>query len=137
MSSQIIGGTPPSLAAKYQLVIMYINAGSATVATLAASLLTIYTLIDSEYKIRAELLSPRDQVNRVESFKKTVRYISSYMMHWRGAVQERRSPFPSYVNEPLPESQSMSALADVPPKGKDADPRYGATSTNQKGNEDM
>lgn len=133
---QIIGGTPPSLAAKYQLVIMYIGAGTATIATLVASLLTIYVLIDSQYRIRAEKLYPRNEVNRIESLLKTFRFMTSHWTQWRTRVQQQQSPFPTYVNEPSPDAQSTQPLTASPSKFEESATGYGAPSASYQHTED-
>lgn len=81
---------------------MYVGAGTATIATLSASMLTINALIDSNHRIRPELLIPRDSVNRFESILISLQYVASLLYRWRRGTIERDSPFPTHVNEPLP-----------------------------------
>lgn len=56
---QIIGGTSPGLAARYQLVIMYVIAGSACASVVSSTLLTVLCLTDQEHRVRSERLVQR------------------------------------------------------------------------------
>lgn len=89
---QIIGGTPPSLAAKYQIIIIYAATGAATVSTLTGTLLTVMALVDDQYRIRSEKLVPRNSVNRFEAAANAFRYILS-SFSWRSRVAQSLSPF--------------------------------------------
>jgi putative ABC transport system permease protein len=56
MSGQIIAGADPIEAAKYQVMIMFVLAGAAAVATVAAGLGSIAILTDSRHRLRVERL---------------------------------------------------------------------------------
>ena len=99
---QIIGGTPPSLAAKYQLVIMIVAAGAATITTLLASSLALYALIDSQHRIRSEKLVPRATVSRIDAIRASARLLVTKFGYRREQSIELRSPFPAHVSEPIP-----------------------------------
>lgn len=105
---------------------MYISSATATVSTVIASVLTVYALIDSQHRVRAERLYPREKITRFASIITTIRYLSSSLVNWRSNIRQRTSPFPDYVHEPIPVTPSDTSV----PLAKDVDgpPDYGATS---------
>lgn len=116
-SRQIIGGTPPSLAAKYQIIIIYAASGAATVSTLTSTLLTVMALVDEQYRIRSEKLAPRNSVNRLEAAANAFRYILS-CFSWRSRVAQSLTPF---LNQ-----HPNSVEADSPRQGQTERTRYGS-----------
>ncbi|CAN8074750.1 unnamed protein product [Agarophyton chilense] len=99
MTGQIIGGTPPSTAAKYQLVII-------------------------ENRIRTEKLSHRDSASRIGSMLSSGRYIARTFWNWRSQSLQMGSPFPSHVQESSPSSYS-----EAPPKTEGDEANYGSIKT--------
>lgn len=106
---------------------MFISSATATVSTLIAAVFTVYALIDSQHRVRAERLYPREKVSRFGSILSTVRYLSSSLISWRSTVRQRTSPFPDYVREPIPTNSPDAAT----PLTKDThgSPNYGVIST--------
>lgn len=106
---------------------MYVSSGTATVATLTASILTVYALIDAQHRVRAEKLYPRDKVNRLESIVTTARYLTSSIIGWRRSTQNQSLPVQDPVHGSIP---SNSPGNEIPlAKNGDSHPEYGATST--------
>lgn len=56
MTGQILGGTPPELAARYQVMIMFLIAGSTGIGTATAVLATLRLAFDDQHRLRADFL---------------------------------------------------------------------------------
>jgi putative ABC transport system permease protein len=54
MTGQLLGGTPPVQAARYQFLILALIAGAVAVGTLVAVLLTVRVGLDAEHRLRVE-----------------------------------------------------------------------------------
>ena len=59
MTGQILGGTEPSLAARYQAVIMFLVCASTSTGAGAACVLAIRTATDAEHRLHADRLVRR------------------------------------------------------------------------------
>jgi hypothetical protein len=59
MTGQILGGTEPSLAARYQAVIMFLVCASTSTGAGAACFLAIRSATDSEHRLHSDRLSRR------------------------------------------------------------------------------
>ena len=59
MTGQILGGTPPELAALYQIAIAYLIAATATVSTLVALTLAVLAATDRSHCLLSSRLRPR------------------------------------------------------------------------------
>ena len=57
MTGQILGGTDPVLAARYQIVILFLIAGATALGTAAVVLLALRALFDAEGRLRRERLA--------------------------------------------------------------------------------
>ena len=53
MTGQILGGTAPALAARYQILVMYLIASSAATAVSCAAVLAVHACTDSEHRLMA------------------------------------------------------------------------------------
>ncbi len=61
MTGQLLGGTAPALAARYQIMIMFLIAGSTAIGVTGAVLLAARRLFDSEARLRIERLAERQE----------------------------------------------------------------------------
>ncbi len=59
MTGQLLGGTPPDMAARYQILIIFLIAASTAAGGTLAILLTLRRLFDSEHRLRHDLLVRR------------------------------------------------------------------------------
>ncbi len=59
MTGQILGGTPPELAARYQIVIIFLIAAETGLGVVGAVLLAIRALFDEAHRLRPDRLSRR------------------------------------------------------------------------------
>ena len=57
MTGQILGGTPPDLAARYQILIMFVIASATAIGVTGGVLLSVRALFDSEARLRLERLT--------------------------------------------------------------------------------
>lgn len=65
MTGQIISGTPPALAARYQLVIMYSVVGSTCTSVMGSILGTIWCVTDNHHRVRVERLVERAKAKKI------------------------------------------------------------------------
>ena len=56
MTGQILGGTSPELAARYQMLVMFLIAGATAAGTTGVVLLAVRALFDQEGRLRSERL---------------------------------------------------------------------------------
>eukprot|EP01025_Chloroclados_australasicus_P049207 TRINITY_DN5594_c0_g1_i9.p1 TRINITY_DN5594_c0_g1~~TRINITY_DN5594_c0_g1_i9.p1 ORF type:complete len:318 (+),score=42.65 TRINITY_DN5594_c0_g1_i9:356-1309(+) len=68
MTGQILGGSSPFLAAKYQIVIMFLIATSYSTSTLMVSLFAMYHTIDSNHMLRLDLLKKRQETGSISAW---------------------------------------------------------------------
>jgi putative ABC transport system permease protein len=54
MTGQILGGTSPEIAARYQIIILFMIAATVAGGTVAASVITVRRLFDDEHRLRVE-----------------------------------------------------------------------------------
>ena len=59
MTGQILSGTDPALAARYQILIMFLIAGATALGTTLAVLLSVRALFDRQHRLRLERLARR------------------------------------------------------------------------------
>ncbi len=59
MTGQILGGVDPSLAARYQIMIMFLIAGATALGAVGAILASLASLFDAEHRLRLERLVRR------------------------------------------------------------------------------
>jgi putative ABC transport system permease protein len=59
MTGQLLGGTPPALAARYQILIMFLVAAATALGAGLAVLLSLHRLFDAEHRLRADRLLHR------------------------------------------------------------------------------
>ncbi|MEO1171347.1 MAG: iron export ABC transporter permease subunit FetB [Myxococcota bacterium] len=59
MTGQLLGGVPPHIAARYQILILFLIASTIAVCTSAAVLLGLRRVIDEEHRLRPERLRRR------------------------------------------------------------------------------
>ena len=59
MTGQILSGTDPALAARYQILIMFLIAGATALGTTLAVLLSVRALFDRQHRLRLERLTRR------------------------------------------------------------------------------
>ncbi|CAL8462573.1 g2106 [Coccomyxa elongata] len=59
MSGQLLGGIPPIQVARYQIVVMFLAAAAAGLASVATVLLAVNAVVDQQHRIRGERLRPR------------------------------------------------------------------------------
>lgn len=59
MTGQILAGTDPVLASRYQIVILFLIAASVALASVIAVLSVLWTVFDSEHRLRSERISSR------------------------------------------------------------------------------
>ncbi len=57
MTGQLLGGTPPALAARYQIIIMFLIASATAIGTTYIVLLAVRRLFDSRHRLRIERIS--------------------------------------------------------------------------------
>lgn len=60
MTGQILGGTPPVQAARYQLMILFLIAGAVAIGTLVAVFLALRVVVDDAGRLRPERIQARD-----------------------------------------------------------------------------
>ena len=60
MTGQILGGTPPEQAARYQVLIIFMIAAATALGAGGAVLLSLRALFDDEHRLRAERLVARE-----------------------------------------------------------------------------
>ena len=54
MTGQILGGAPPEVAARYQILIMFLIAGAVGIGTVVAVLLTVRAVFDELDRLRVD-----------------------------------------------------------------------------------
>ncbi len=54
MTGQILGGTSPEIAARYQILILFMIAATVAVGTVAASVISVRRIFDDEHRLRIE-----------------------------------------------------------------------------------
>ena len=54
MTGQLLGGTPPDVAARYQILILFMITSTVAVGTVAAAIITVRRLFDEEHRLRIE-----------------------------------------------------------------------------------
>jgi len=62
MTGQILGGTDPSQAARYQMIMMFLIASSTALATIVVTVLTLNIIVDKEHRIRPDRIDTRDVI---------------------------------------------------------------------------
>ena len=60
MTGQLMGGTPPTLAARYQIMVMFLIAGATALGAGFSVLLCLHRLFDAEHRLRVERMSKRE-----------------------------------------------------------------------------
>jgi putative ABC transport system permease protein len=60
MTGQILSGTDPALAARYQILIMFLIAAATTLGTTLSVLLGVRAMFDDQHRLRSERLTRRD-----------------------------------------------------------------------------
>eukprot|EP00238_Polyblepharides_amylifera_P006688 CAMPEP_0196592054 /NCGR_PEP_ID=MMETSP1081-20130531/71712_1 /TAXON_ID=36882 /ORGANISM="Pyramimonas amylifera, Strain CCMP720" /LENGTH=320 /DNA_ID=CAMNT_0041915625 /DNA_START=55 /DNA_END=1017 /DNA_ORIENTATION=- len=61
MTGQILGGSSPELAARYQCIIIFVIGAATAVGTVSASVMGVLSVVDSEHRVRPERLVKRDK----------------------------------------------------------------------------
>ena len=61
MTGQILSGTEPSIAVKYQLLIMFLIAGATAFGVIMAVYLGMHRLTDNRHRLRLDLLNSKEQ----------------------------------------------------------------------------
>lgn len=59
MTGQLLGGTPPELAARYQILIMFLIAAATAMGAALAILLTVRAVFDDQHRLRSERIVRR------------------------------------------------------------------------------
>lgn len=59
MTGQILGGTPPGLASRYQILIMFLIAGAVAIGTTVGVLATLRSCFDGRHRLRTERILGR------------------------------------------------------------------------------
>ena len=59
MTGQILGGTDPVLASRYQILILFLIAAATALGTAAAVLLSVRALFDADHRLRSDRLVRR------------------------------------------------------------------------------
>jgi hypothetical protein len=59
MTGQILGGTPPALAARYQLIIMYLLCGAAIFSSTSAGVMVLLSCSDAQHRLHHARLTKR------------------------------------------------------------------------------
>ncbi len=60
MTGQIVGGTSPALAARYQILVMFLIAAAVALGTVTAVLWTLRTCFDDDHRLRSERIRLRN-----------------------------------------------------------------------------
>lgn len=60
MTGQLLGGTSPEIAARYQILILFMIAATVAVGTVGAAVVSVRRLFDHEHRLRLERLRVRD-----------------------------------------------------------------------------
>jgi len=60
MTGQLLGGTPPGLAARYQIIIMFMIAAATAGGTAISVLLTLRAMFDDDLRLRVDRIRRRD-----------------------------------------------------------------------------
>ncbi|MEZ4458492.1 MAG: iron export ABC transporter permease subunit FetB [bacterium] len=58
MTGQLLGGTDPEIAARYQILILFMIAATVAVGTVASAIVSARRLFDDEHRLRLERLDP-------------------------------------------------------------------------------
>jgi len=64
MTGQLLSGTPPAQAVRYQIVIMFLIAGATALGTVLVVYLSMFRLFTSDHRFRHECLTDRHAANR-------------------------------------------------------------------------
>jgi putative ABC transport system permease protein len=59
MTGQILGGSDPSVAARYQIIVMFLIGAATGLSSVATIMLAVVSLIDDKHRLRSERLQPR------------------------------------------------------------------------------
>jgi putative ABC transport system permease protein len=63
MTGQILSGSDPSQAARYQMIVMFIIASTASVASVGTITLAAFSIVDKQARLRSDLLTMRERHN--------------------------------------------------------------------------
>jgi putative ABC transport system permease protein len=90
MTGQMMGGTAPEQAARYQIMILFAIAGTACASLLVACELAVWAVLDGEaHRVRRELLSPRVKRNAGTTDESLPRRLFNAVFAPAGALARR------------------------------------------------
>ena len=109
MTGQVLGGSPPLLAAKYQAVIMFLICFSSASVLCSALLLAFRTLFDPEGRLHTHLLVRRDGAKPKDMLMSLVSSMQAVARHGCWALMRRPSDtFRQLEEQPEGERESTS-----------------------------
>eukprot|EP01026_Neomeris_dumetosa_P022314 TRINITY_DN19249_c0_g1_i3.p1 TRINITY_DN19249_c0_g1~~TRINITY_DN19249_c0_g1_i3.p1 ORF type:complete len:411 (-),score=38.03 TRINITY_DN19249_c0_g1_i3:277-1509(-) len=68
MTGQILGGTSPLLAARYQIIIMFLIATSYSASTMSIAMFAMYHVVDSNHMLRLDMLHKRNETGSISKW---------------------------------------------------------------------
>ena len=100
MTGQILGGTAPALAARYQILVMYLIFSSAAIAVSLAAVLAVHACTDSEHRLVAGALQrkPRNDANPLRAATERMAVAAAGVRAW---AARRREGAGAGTHEPL------------------------------------
>ena len=92
MTGQILGGTAPALAARYQILVMYLIASSAAIAVSCAAVLAVHACTDSEHRLVAGALNrkPAGAADPWRAFTQRMASAAAGVRAWAARIMGRR-----------------------------------------------
>ncbi|KAJ8905517.1 hypothetical protein NDN08_002024 [Rhodosorus marinus] len=111
MTGQILGGNPPLTAARYQIFVLLMNAGTSVIGSFAVMTLTVQELFDVDHKFVGEALTKRKNTFSVTS-------VMEGAIHWltdvaKAVVNLLLSKWREF--HPAPSPQEFQPLLSSPP----------------------
>ena len=90
MTGQILGGTAPALAARYQILVMYLIASSAAIAVSGAAVLAVHACTDGEHRLVAGALKrkPANAADPWRAFTQRMTAAAAGVRSWAARRRE-------------------------------------------------
>ena len=100
MTGQILGGTAPALAARYQILVMYLIFSSAAIAISLAAVLAVHACTDSEHRLVAGALR-RKPSGTADPLRAAAQRVAAGVDAMRAWAARRRDRGAAETREPL------------------------------------
>eukprot|EP01024_Parvocaulis_polyphysoides_P012401 TRINITY_DN1447_c1_g2_i1.p2 TRINITY_DN1447_c1_g2~~TRINITY_DN1447_c1_g2_i1.p2 ORF type:complete len:265 (+),score=52.79 TRINITY_DN1447_c1_g2_i1:2-796(+) len=112
MTGQILGGSSPFVAAKYQIIIMFLIATAYSMSTMAIALFAMYHTVDKNHMLRLDLLHKRQETGSIRKW--VVKQVGTII---NKTTEFAKRVYSSFASKPQPQNGRIAQGGLAPPRG--------------------